>query len=225
MSLLPVLQAIVRDEMPSATAGLQLGVVTEVFSNSGGSGDHNLEVGVRIRGSALELQRVPVCASRPGMSSLPRVGDLVLVGFVAGELDGAIVIGVLHTDQVPSPEAEPGEVVYVVPDDDDSSTRRVHVELPNGNTLTVKDSLAQVTIGGTTLTLDGDKVAIEASGDIELTAGGNLKVEAGGDITMTAGGNHEVTAGAKSSTTAGANAEVTSPAVKLAGQIMFSAGC
>jgi phage baseplate assembly protein gpV len=176
--LVPAVQAVVRDEL----AGLrttELGIVTQAFTNEGGSGDNNLEVNVRLRGSALELQRVPVAVGRLGLSAVPRAGDLAVLVFAGGDINAAICLGFLYDEQVRPPDAKAAELVYVVPDDANDDDRRLHLELAGGNTLTVQDKKVTVTMGGTTLTIEADgAIALEAAGDITLNAQGKIALEA-----------------------------------------------
>ena len=85
-AVVPVIQAIVRQEM-LRQRGLSLAQVTEVLTNEGAGGDNHLVVNARIRGSALELQKVPVSVGRHGLSMVPRVDDLIIVGFIDGNLN------------------------------------------------------------------------------------------------------------------------------------------
>src|SRR5262249_48289137 len=94
----PALQATVRDRLAN-TRSVELGIVTQTFTNDGGSGDNNIAIGVRIRGSALELQHVPVAVGRLGVSVSPRVGDLAVLAFVGGDVNSAVAIGFLYDEQ------------------------------------------------------------------------------------------------------------------------------
>jgi uncharacterized protein involved in type VI secretion and phage assembly len=183
-AIVPALQAIVRDEL-AATRGIELGIVTEAFTNEGGSGDTNLAVNVRLRGSALELQHVPVAVGRLGVSWAPREGDLVVLAFVGGDVNGAVAIGFLYDEQVRPPDATPTELVYVVPDDAESGVRRAELALPNGNTVTVEDEKVTIALGGTTLTVEADgAITLDAAGDLVLKAGGAVTIEASQAATM-----------------------------------------
>jgi phage baseplate assembly protein gpV len=183
-AIVPALQAVVRDELASVRT-VELGVVTQVFTNEGGSGDSNLAVNARVRGSALELQRVPVAVGRLGLSVVPRVGDLAVIVFVGGDLNGPVVLGFLYDEQTRPPDAKATEVVYVVPDEEDEQARRLDIQLPTGNTLTVQDKKLTVTMGGTTLTVEADgAITLEAAGDINLTAQGAVNVEAQRDVSV-----------------------------------------
>jgi uncharacterized protein involved in type VI secretion and phage assembly len=186
-ALVPVLQAIVREELTAGRA-VELGVVTRTYTDEAGDGATNLAVDLRLRGSALELQHVPVAVGRLGMSLAPREGDLAVVAFVGHDLHGGVILGFLYDEQAHPPKATPAEVVYAVPDDEQDGVRRLHLELPNGNTLSVEDAKLTVTMGATTVVVEGD-------GDIRLTAKGAVAIEAGGDLTLKAGKAVTVEAG------------------------------
>jgi hypothetical protein len=95
------------------------------------------------------------------------------------------VLGFLYDEQSRPPDGKPTEVVYVVPDDADDDARRVEVQLPSGNKLTVQDKKLTVAMGGTTLTVEGDgAITLEAGGDISLKAQGSVSIEAQSDISM-----------------------------------------
>ena len=214
-AIVPALQAIVRDEL-SATRGVALGVVTKAYTNEGGSGDTNLAIDVRVRGSALELQHVPVAVGRLGLSLAPRVGDLVVLVFVDGDVNAAVALGFLYDEQVRPPDAKPTELVYEVPDDEESGVRRAELLLPNGNTLTVEDEKVTVTLGDTTMTLEADgAITLEAAGDLTLKAGGAVSIEATGDATLKG----------KSATVEGqSEAKLKGATTSIAGTTSFSAG-
>jgi phage baseplate assembly protein gpV len=216
-----VMSEVARREL-AAHRALALGVVTEAFSNDG-SGDHHLACHVRLHGSELVLQHVPVAVARPGLSALPRVGDLVVLGFLDGDVNGPILLGTIHAAETPSPEAEPDEVVYEVPDPG-GDVRRLELKLPNGNTLTVRDDELTIDMGGT-------KVVVESGGDIRLEAGGAIALEAGGDITLKANGdlkldaiNVDIKAAANATLQASATATLKGALTKIAGMTQFGAG-
>ncbi|MBI3349269.1 MAG: phage baseplate assembly protein V [Burkholderiales bacterium] len=182
--IVPAIRAVVRDEM-DAQRGIELGTVTAVATNEGATGDHTLQVNVRLRGSALELQRVPVAIGRLGVSVAPRVGDLAVLACVGGDLNAAVVLGFLYDDQTQPPDGKPTEIVYVVPDDADSDARRLHVELPGGNTVTVKDQQVEIAMGSTRLKIEADgAITLEAGGDISLKAKGAVSIEGSTGATL-----------------------------------------
>ena len=183
-AIVPSLRALIRAEL-AALRLPELGVVTRVYTNDGGKGEVANEVDVRLRGSTLELQRVPCTVGRLGMSCVPRVDDLVVIAFVGGELNAPIVIGSLYDERVLAPDAGADELVYVIPDDARDGARRVELQLPNSRKLTIEDAKLTITLGSTTITVEADgKIALEAGGDITLKAKGALSLEAQGDVTL-----------------------------------------
>jgi hypothetical protein len=198
--VVPVLQAIVRDEL-SAIRGVELGVITHTYTDSAGDGSTNLAVDLRLRGSSLELQHVPVAVGRLGLSVAAREGDLAVVGFVGQDLNGGVVLGFLYDEQAHPPKASATELVYAVPDDEESGARRLHLELPNGNSVSIDDATVTITMGGTSL-------VVEADGDITLKAAKDVTVQADGDLTLKASGSVLVDAGKDVAVKAATNATV-----------------
>ena len=192
VDLVSTLRAIVRDEL-SRMRTPELGVVTSIYAKAGSSDDGNHQVNVKLLASSLELQRVPLVVGRAGWSALPNVGDLLVVAFLGGELNAPVAVGVLYSDQAHPPVAQEREVVYLAPDPDDSSIRRMHFELNNGTSYTIKDETLEIVLGNTTVTLhkDGDveiksagKVSISADGDLEMSASGSVKITAQTDLSL-----------------------------------------
>jgi hypothetical protein len=184
VGIVPMLRAVIREELAAARA-LELAIVTRVYTNEGGSGDNNLAVDARVRGSALELQRVPVAVGRLGMSAVPREGDLAAIAFVGGDLNAPIALGFLYDEQTRPPDAGKDEVVYKVPDDAADGKRRFELQLPSDRKVTIHDDKVVITMGSTSLTIEADgDVKVEAGGDLTLKASGKLKLEAGGEATL-----------------------------------------
>lgn len=225
-AIVPVLRAIVRDELlgqaPMSAGAIDLGVVTEVATNEGGSGDRNCEVNVRLRGSDLDLQRVPVIAARVGISAVPRIGDLVVVGFVGNDLNGAVVLGSLHTDAVHPPDAGPDEVVYEVPDDAGDGVRRVELRLPSGNTITVEDNKAVIDMGGSVVTIDGGNITVTASEGFSIETDGDFTVKANGNVVIEAMANADLKASGNLTAQGTGAAKLAGGAVTIAGSTSFS---
>jgi phage baseplate assembly protein gpV len=215
--LLPTLRAIVRDELTRLRPPA-LGLVTQVYAREDDGNDGNHQVNLRLSGSGVELQRVPVTVPRAGWSVLPNVGDLLLVTFVGGDLNAPVAIGTLYSDRDHPPVAKEHELVYLAPDADDDSVRRMHFELANGSTFTIRDGSLEIVMGGTTVTVQGD-------GDIAIKAAGNISLDADGDLAMTAGGKVSITAQRDLALKAGTNATLEgSAATKVKGAQVSLAG-
>jgi hypothetical protein len=221
-ALVPALQALVRDELAGVRT-IELGIVTATFTNEGGSGDTNLAVNARLRGSALELQHVPVAVGRLGLSLSPREDDLAVIAFVSGDLNGAVVVGFLYDEQTRPPDASATEVVYVVPDDQQDDDRRLELQLPNGNTLTVQDGKVNIAMGKTTLVIESDgAITLDAAGDITLKAQGDLSLTAQGSVSVEAQSDASLK-GQSVSVEGQSQAKLKGPTTTIAGTTSFSA--
>jgi uncharacterized protein involved in type VI secretion and phage assembly len=219
--LITTLRAIIREET-SRHRGAELALVTAVHARDADGSDNNHQVNLRLRDSAVELQHVPVAVGRLGVSMLPRVGDLVVVLFVGGDLNAAVVVGSVYDDKNRPPVGKSEEVVYQPPDPGDSAIRRIHLELSSGSTITVDDDKVTVTSGGTELVInrDGD-VTVKAAGKLAFEAQGEISLDAGADLKLSARGN--VTISGVAATLEGTGtAKVKAPAISLAGMTQFS---
>jgi uncharacterized protein involved in type VI secretion and phage assembly len=218
--LVGVIRAVVRDELARRRAP-ELGTVTVVNPKTSDSDDGNHQVNIKLR-SGLELQRVPVTVARLGLSALPNVGDLMIVDFVGGDLNAPVAVGCLYDEQAHPPQAAEHEVVYQPPDDEDSSVRRLHVELQNGNVITLDDDKLTITFGDTSVVVnkDGD-VQIDAKGKVSLSAQSDIEINAQGDLKLSATGSVSVKG---SSTTVEGQSDTTvkGPSLTLAGNTQFS---
>lgn len=184
-----IIRAIIRDELTSYRFG-DIAVVTSVFPHAEGD-DNNYECSVKLRESELELRRVPMATPHIGMASTPRVGDLVLVTYVAADPNRPIVVGRLHSDRINPPVHEAGELVIETPVASSTSIRidaRQAIVIKTGeNVLTIhKDGDIEVAgQGQLSLTVTGD-VAIKCS-DATIDASGEINLGAGGTPVITEG--------------------------------------
>jgi len=220
-TVIPTLRAIIREELTRYRMP-ELGVVSSVFAKEDDSGDGNHQVNVTLRGSGLELQRVSVAVGRAGWSALPRTGDLVVVAFLDGDLNSAVVLGTIYDNTLRPPKAAPLDVVYQPPDDEDAGVRRLHLEMPGGCTITYGDDKLSVTSGGT-------EFIVEKDGDVSIKSAGNVKIESQGDISLEAGGKltmkaqQDASLAGMSTTVEGqGSATVKGPTVALNGMTSFS---
>lgn len=220
--LIATLRALVRAEIARVRAPA-LGAVTRTYPKTGDDGKDNHQVDVKLIDSGVELPRVPVAVPRLGLSALPKVDDLVLIVFVNGDLNAPIAVGSVYDDTVHPPVAKDGEVVYMPPEDEDASVRRLHIELKNGGKLTLDDDKLTVELGDTALVInkDGDvtikakgKVRLESESDLELVAGGALKLEATSDLTAK---------GSTATVEGQSSAKIKGASLTLAGNTQFSA--
>ncbi len=224
-----LIQAVVRDQL-RAFRTAELGIVTAVYPHESAGDKNNYGCDVRLRDSGLELKRVPVSTDRIGVVAMPNKGDLVLVQFLNGDIHSAIITGRLYNDQDRPPEAKAHEWVYISPDRAESGVRRLHLEFPNGNMLTLDDDKLVLQMGRTTITINnsGDvalnsdaKLTIHAKGDTAIKAGGNLELSATGDVKLE-GMNVAIKGKTNASLEGSAGTTVKGATVKVAGQIDFA---
>ncbi len=182
------IRAIVRDEL-AALRLPDLAVVTSVFAHSGDDDGHNHECNVQLREGSLELRKVPIATPHVGMVSAPQVGDLVLLAYVGGDPNRAVVVGRLYSEKANPPKHAEKEW-------------RVESPLAGASSIAIdKDESVVVTAGKTIVTVKKDG-AIEVAGEAELkieVKGAvqlkctDCKIDASGNIDLGDGGAGVIT--------------------------------
>jgi phage baseplate assembly protein gpV len=180
-----VIEAVIRDQLRGFKTA-ELGVVTALYPHESAGDKNNYECDVRLRDSGLELKRVPVGTQRIGGVAIPNIDDLVLVQFLGGDIHAGFIVGRFYNDKDRPPQAKAKEFVYVSPDAAESGVRRMYLEFPNGNTLTLDDDKLLIEMGQSTLTINhsGDIVVNSANSNITLTDGNGTNLL---DIQVSAG--------------------------------------
>ena len=182
------IRAIVRDEL-AALRLPDLAVVTSVFAHSGDEDGHNHECNVQLREGSLELRKVPIATPHIGMVSAPAVGDLVLLAYVGGDPNRAIVVGRLYSEKANPPKHEENEW-------------RVEAPLAATSSIAIdKDGSVVVSAGKTIVTVKKDgaievageaDLKIEVKGKVELKCT-DCKIDASGNIDLGDGGAGVIT--------------------------------
>jgi uncharacterized protein involved in type VI secretion and phage assembly len=178
---LEIVRQLVREEMAQRSDGL-LGVVTATYPHAAADDENNLEVDVRLKHEDLELRRVPVGVPHVGIAVPPRVGELVLVRLLDGELNQPLVTSrFYHADERP-PLAQENEILleHRVPD----GTLN-HLRFMADGTMLLQRDVTKPKDGSaakTTIRVDG------SSGDVKIEAGAQTVVEIkhGGAVKITA---------------------------------------
>jgi len=174
-----IIRAIIREELRTLQLG-DIAVVTSAFPHAGDSDSHNYECNVKLRESDLELRKVPIVTPHIGMVSAPAVGDLVLLSYVGGDPNRAVVVGRLYSDEARPPLHEENEW---------------HVEAPlSGKTSFAinKDGALVLTAGKTVVTVhQDDAVEIAGEQDLKIEVKGNVNLKCG-DCKIDASGNVEL---------------------------------
>lgn len=186
MSIVEIFRKIAENEVRKIHT-VELGVVTSVFPHSTPSDKDNYECNVRLKNVNVELQRVQIATQIVGLVAPPRVGDLVLVAFVNGDINMPIVIGRLYNDEDRPPVNSLEEVVYVPPYTKKTDRRRIYLEFPEGMVLRITDDEVMVRAGET-------RVTIQHNGDVTIESKANVTVKADGDTVIKSRGNLSISA-------------------------------
>lgn len=96
--LLDLVRRVVRQEL-GQRRGARLAVVVAVHPHEAEDDDANYEADVRLKHEELELTRVPIATHHMGFAAPPRVGDLVLVEFLDGDLNQPLVTSRFYHDE------------------------------------------------------------------------------------------------------------------------------
>jgi hypothetical protein len=164
-----IIRAIVRDELRAVRLP-EIAVVTSAFPHTDESDSNNFECNVQLREGSLELYKVPICTPHIGMASAPQKGELVLLSYVDGDPNRAVVVGRLYSEKAQPPLHEAKEW-----------------RLANGNTSIAidKDEAVVITAGKTVVT-------VRKNGNLEVKCK-DCKIEASGNIDLGSGGSGVIT--------------------------------
>lgn len=153
-SIVGVMQKVAEQEARKIYTN-ELGIVTSVFPHASDSDKDNYQCSVKLKnrkqpdGSDFELRRVPVATQHIGLANIPNVGDLVVIGFINGDLNAPVILGRLYNDEDMPPQNDAGQLI-----------------------LTQLDSLSITLNSGTKIEIDADgNVNIEAAGDVTINSG------------------------------------------------------
>jgi phage baseplate assembly protein gpV len=207
-SIVETIQRIVQHELDRVRIA-ELGVVEAVSPHGAAGDDDNYGCDVRLKNTGLLLKRVPVMTGHIGSAAIPNVGDLVLLSFEKGDVNQAIVLGRLYTDDDRPPLNTTNEMILHLPlhAADGSAIkgairsiggndppREIIIEMAPKITLRITDGTVRATAGNSEMTLDqpdggGGTVTVSAGGStITMNEDGSITVRAVGDLTLTAGG-------------------------------------
>lgn len=200
-SLLDIVRRVVAQEL-QRTRSSQLAVVSAVHAHTGADDTNNFEADVRLKHTDLELLRLPIAVPHVGMVVPPRVGDLVLVQYLDGDLNQPVIAGrFYHADDRP-PVHQEDDVLFEhrVPD----GTRNQLRFAADGSIFLQRDvteddnsqAKSSVRIDGGSGDLEiklGDKIVVLLKHDskIEITADGKPIALKCDKLTVT--GNVDIT--------------------------------
>ena len=159
-----------------------LGVVTSIFPHANASDKDNYECNIRLKNTEIELRKVPIATQCIGLAGIPRVGDLVLLVFINGDINAPIAVGRLYNDEDRPPINDAEETVYIPPYKANPDVRRIYFEFPQGMIFKITDEEVDIVAGKT-------KVVILRDGDVLIESKANVSVKAEGDATLKSKGN------------------------------------
>jgi uncharacterized protein involved in type VI secretion and phage assembly len=176
MSIVGTMRVIAQKEMRKLHLPT-LGVVTSIFPHSSAGDKDNYECNVRLKNTELELRKVPIATQCIGLAGIPRVGDLVIIVFINGDINAPIIVGRLYNDEDRPPLNNAEEIVYVPPYEANPEVRRIYIEFPQGMIFRITDDEVDIKAGDT-------KVIVARDGDVVIESKANVNVIADGDATL-----------------------------------------
>lgn len=182
------LRRLVREEVARLQLP-ELAVVQEQHPHASAGDDDNYACSVRLRETGIVLERVPVATARVGLAAIPRVGDLVLVQYLGGNINAPVITGSFYNDQDRPPVNEDGQAVVNLPADSEdgvrlevNSTTSTSTRLTIGSALALDlqddDPVVHIDVGG-----GSAELIIDSDGTVTIRSGRALKLE-GGEVEI-----------------------------------------
>jgi hypothetical protein len=167
--LFEIIQRVVQQEIARQRTAL-LGVVTAIFTHEADDDGNNYEVSVRLKHEDLELRRVPIAVAHVGVAAPPRVGDLVLVQFIDGDLNQPVVSGRFYHADEPPPLHKADEILFEqrLPGD-----KRNHLRLAADGAIWIQREVSKL------------EDSSEGKASIKIDPDGNIEIKAGAKVVIT----------------------------------------
>jgi Rhs element Vgr protein len=210
----------------AAVQGLQIGIVTQLENDPDGENRilvrmpiiSGSEQGIWARVSTLDA------GSNRGSFFLPEIDDEVIVGFINGDPDHPVVLGMMNSSAKPAPltasddNHEKGfttrsKMKFIFNDDKKS----VVLETPAGKKITVDEDAGVIKLedeNSNTITMNPDGIKLESGKDIILKATGDVKID-GINITITASAQFKASGNAGAELSTGAIAKIQGSLVQI----------
>jgi len=166
---------------------MDLAVVSSVYPHASEGDNDNYECDVQLKNGGSELRRVPIVTPHIGLTHVPNIGDLVLIGYIGGSVNMPVVLGSLYNGDQRPPANDAGEIIYESPDSQQPGLRRLYMKFPSGIELTIDDDLVKVDTGSVTLQMDTKGAAsLKANSGFELDVNnaGNVKISSPGTVDI-----------------------------------------
>ncbi|WP_299843918.1 type VI secretion system tip protein VgrG [uncultured Roseovarius sp.] len=225
-----------RDVSPAPAAslrpgasGLEIAVVLKTDEDPEGERRIKVSLPLRTDGNQGIWVRIvsPYATKNAGIEFLPEIGDEVVLGFLNGDPDAAIMLGSLHSSSRPAPIEPDAEntiktivtrAQHKVSFDDDKKI--ITVETPGGHSIVMSDEGKSVTVtdsnanklemaeGGITMTSPKD-ITITADGSVAIKGTSGVDVSSPADVSVK-GSNVSVNADIGFTAQGNATAELSS---------------
>ena len=202
----------------AAVNGLQIGIVTQLENDPDGEDRIHVRLPIVEKDSEGIWARVSTLDAGDNRGSFfrPEIGDEVIVGFINGNPNNAIVLGMLNSSAKPAPivasddNHEKGfvtrsEIKFIFNDDKKS----VVLETPGGKKITVDEDAGIIQFedeNSNKVTMDSGGIVLDSQGDISLITTGDIKLE---------GTNINIKASAQFKAEGSGGAEVSTSAVAV----------
>lgn len=192
-----------RDVSPAPAAAVRPGVTgleiaTVLKTDEDPEGERRIQVSMplRVGGDLGVWVRIasPYATNNAGFEFLPEIGDEVVLGFLHGDPDSAILLGALHSSKNPAPVVPDAEntiktlvtkAQHKVTFDDDKKI--ITVETPGGHKIVLSDEDTSVTITDSNdneLEMSGSGIAMTSPSDITISADASVKISGASGVTV-----------------------------------------
>jgi hypothetical protein len=174
--MLGAIQRVVQEEL-AQQRGPMLGVVTAVYVHESEDDANNFEVDVRLKHEGLELHKTPMAVSYMGVAIPPSVGDLVLVQFIDGDLNQAVVSGRFYHAGERPPLHKAGDILFEQRLADETFN---HLRLAADGSIFIQRDVTRREDNS------------EARAGIAIDPDGNIAIKTGDKITITIGSDGNI---------------------------------
>lgn len=201
-----------------AVHGLQIGKVTQLEEDPDGEDKILIQLPIVDKEEQGIWARLATLDAGEGRGTFfrPEIDDEVIVGFINGDPNEAVVLGQLHSSAKPAPEAGSDDnhlkgyvsrsEMKLIFDDDKIA---FSIETPAGKKVTLDEDAGTIVVEddhSNVITLDDAGITMESAGDINIKASGDVNIE---------GTNVAIAANAEFKAEGSAGAEVSTSAIAV----------
>jgi uncharacterized protein involved in type VI secretion and phage assembly len=172
--------------------GLLIGQVVKLAPDP--QGEHRILVSIPTLNATANTWAQVTAVDEGGAFFRPEIGSEVIVGFIGGDANNAVVLGMLfnRTKPLPLPFEDRNREKGIITRSNlrlyfNDETKTISIDTPAGNHIVLDESGKRLTItdqNANTLTMDGSGIALESVGNITIKAGKNLTITAGASVLL-----------------------------------------